>query len=211
MTVQLSARATVLFQGDSITDSGRLDDLDGGLGDGYVRQCAHALGATGPDGGPVILNRGISGNRVTDLRARWQDDAIALEPDLVSVMVGVNDTWRRYDAADPTPVEAYEADYRHILSRVRDETGARILLIEPFLVPVTPRQWEWREDLDPRIAAVRRLAEEFDAALLAADGLLNQAARAAGGAEHMAHDGVHPTARGHGVLARAWTDLVTVG
>ncbi|MEK8146570.1 hypothetical protein NKH18_50900 [Streptomyces sp. M10(2022)] len=78
-------------------------------------------------------------------------------------------------------LSSYEDDYRAILTQVRDGLGAQLILIEPFLVPVTAEQWSWREDLDPRIQVVRRLAQEFDAALLAADGLLNQAARTAGG------------------------------
>jgi lysophospholipase L1-like esterase len=205
----LSPGATVLFQGDSITDAGRLGTADG-LGDGYAARAVALLRERHPDAGLAFHNRGVGGNRVTDLRARWTEDAIALKPDLVSVLIGINDTWRRYDHGDPTTADAYEADYRHLLTRVVEETGARLLLVEPFLVPVTADQWRWREDLDPRIHVVRHLAEEFDAALLAADGLLNQAARTAGGAAKVAADGVHPTPYGHGLLAGAWAGLVTV-
>jgi lysophospholipase L1-like esterase len=210
MAIKLTPQSTVLFQGDSITDSGRREDPDGGLGDGYARLAAELIRAAHPWAAPAFLNRGISGNRMADLRARWDEDAMGLAPDLVSVLIGVNDTWRRYDAGEETPVAAYEADYRHVLTRVRDELGARLILVEPFLVPVTPEQWAWREDLDPRIQAVRRLAEEFDAALLAADGLMNQAAREAGPAGLVTHDGIHPTSLGHRVLAQAWVDLVTI-
>lgn len=211
MPLHLQPGAKVLFQGDSITDADRRAQPGDGLGGGYARMAAELLATARPEDRLTFVNRGISGNRVADLRARWQEDAIDLKPDLVSVMVGVNDTWRRYDADDPTSTEAYERDYRAILTRVRDELGARLLLIEPFLVPVSAAQWGWREDLDPRIHAVRRLAEEFDAALLAADGLLNQAAREAGGAARVADDGVHPTPLGHEVLARAWAELVEAG
>lgn len=210
MTITLSAGSTVLFQGDSITDCGRLADTDGGLGVGYARLAADMVRAANPDRAPAFVNRGISGNRMTDLRARWDRDTVALRPDLVSVLIGINDTWRRYDSGEVTTAEAYEKDYRDILSRVRDETGARLLLVEPFVVPVSADQWAWREDLDPRIHVVRRLAEEFDAALLAADGLMNQAAREAGSPALLAGDGVHPTPLGHQVLAEAWTRLVTV-
>jgi lysophospholipase L1-like esterase len=208
MRLRLPRHATILFQGDSITDAGRTGQSGESLGDGYASMCADLLREYHAESAPVLYNRGIGGNRVTDLRARWTDDTVALKPDLVSVMIGINDTWRRFDSGEATSVASYEADYRHILGRVREETGAQLLLIEPFLVPVTAEQWGWREDLDPRIHAVRRLAEEFDAALLAADGLLNQAARTAGGAAEVAYDGVHLTPRGHRVLAGAWTDLV---
>nr|WP_203599818.1 SGNH/GDSL hydrolase family protein [Streptomyces sp. SID10853] len=207
----MPSRATVLFQGDSITDADRVVHPTDELGHGYAGMSAELLRSAHPDSDFTFINRGIGGDRVADLRARWHEDGVALAPDLLSVLVGVNDTWRRYDEGRVTTAEAYEDDYRHILTRIRETSGARLLLIEPFLVPVHAEQWAWREDLDPRIHVVRRLAEEFDAALLAADGLLNAAARSAGGAAHIAGDGVHPTPFGHRVLARAWVDLVTGG
>ncbi|MFD6280758.1 SGNH/GDSL hydrolase family protein [Streptomyces sp. NPDC060209] len=207
MTVSLHHSATVLFQGDSITDVGRLAERDCPLGNGYVRTAAERVRSARPDSDITFVNRGVGGDGVSDLRARWREDALDLEPDVVSVLIGVNDTWRRYNSGTVTSARAYESDYRAILTQVREELGAQLILIEPFLVPVRDEQWAWREDLDPRIQTVRRLAEEFDAALLAADGLLNQAARAAGGAECIAGDGVHPTPLGHALLAEAWTAL----
>ncbi|WP_329237788.1 SGNH/GDSL hydrolase family protein [Streptomyces sp. NBC_00111] len=207
MTISLHHSATVLFQGDSITDVGRLVEPDSPLGNGYARLAADRLRSGRPDSGITFVNRGISGDGISDLRARWREDAIDLEPDVVSILIGVNDTWRRYDSGVVTSARAYEDGYRAILTQVRDELDAQLILIEPFLVPVRAEQWAWREDLDPRIQTVRRLSEEFDTALLAADGLLNQAARAAGGAEHIAGDGVHPTPLGHALLAEAWTAL----
>lgn len=208
MTLTLPARSTLLFQGDSVTDGQRLADPEG-LGIGYVRAVTELLRAAHPDAHPTVLNRGVNGHRAADLRTRWETDAIALRPDLVSIMIGVNDTWRRYDSGLVTTAEAYEKDYRHMLARLRDETAARIVLVEPFLVPVTEEQWSWRADLDPRIQVVRRLAADFGARLLAADGLMNQAARTAGAPELIAFDGIHPTALGHQVLAAAWTGLIT--
>ncbi|MFD9542347.1 SGNH/GDSL hydrolase family protein [Streptomyces sp. NPDC060022] len=208
MTISLHGSATVLFQGDSITDAGRTSDPDHPLGRGYARLAADLVRSARPESDITFINRGISGNRASDLRARWREDAVDLKPDVVSVLIGVNDTWRRYDSGDVTSLHAYEDDYRAILTHIREGSDAQLILVEPFLVPVTAEQWAWREDLDPRIHAVRRLSEEFDATLLAADGLLNQAARAAGGAEHIAGDGVHPTPLGHAVLAEAWTALV---
>lgn len=209
MPFLLPPDAVILFQGDSITDATRRTEPGDGLGNGYARMSAEILRERHAGCRATFVNRGISGNRVADLRARWQEDAVDLRPDLVSVLVGVNDTWRRYDGGDPTSTEAYERDYRHLLERLRDETDAAVLLVEPFLLPVRAEQWDWREDLDPRIHAVRRLAQEFDAALLAADGLLSQAARGHGGAERIAGDGVHPTPLGHRILAESWSTFVS--
>jgi lysophospholipase L1-like esterase len=205
-TQHLPQAGRLLFHGDSITAAGRQPgDDDASLGLGYVRLIADALRTTHP--GLRIANRAVSGFRVRDLRARWAEDVLADAPDVLSVMVGVNDTWRRYDSGDPTTVADYTADYRHLLETAA-AAGTRLVLIEPFLVPAVDGQWAWREDLDGRIHAVRRLAEEYDALLLAADGLLNQAARTAGGAAKVAADGVHPEPYGHALMARAWLDLV---
>ncbi|MDT7839662.1 GDSL-type esterase/lipase family protein [Streptomyces justiciae] len=208
MPFAVSPSARLLFQGDSITAAGR-DPADGlSLGHGYVAAVARHFAASGAT--PNVLNRGVSGHRTADLRARWERDAVELKPDVLSVMVGINDTWRRYDAHDPTSTADFARDYRELLLPFQD-TGTQLVLIEPFLIPVRREQWAWREDLDPRIHAVRRLAAEFDAALLAADGLLNQAAREAGDPALISDDGVHLTARGHYVLAAAWTGLARIG
>lgn len=154
MTIDLHRSATVLFQGDSITDVGRLMEEDAPLGHGYVRMAADRVRSARPDGDLTFVNRGVSGDGVSDLRARWRTDAMDLKPDVVSVLIGVNDTWRRYDSGVVTSAGAYEDDYRAILTQVREELDAQLILIEPFLVPVWDEQWAWREDLDPRIQVV---------------------------------------------------------
>jgi acyl-CoA thioesterase I len=211
MTLSIAAGSTVLFIGDSITEGGR-DDARGSIGDGYVRMAADAWAAAHPDHPITVLNRGVGGDRVGDLRLRWTRDAIEVQPDVVTLMVGVNNTWRAMDSNDPTPIDDFTADYRHLLERLRSETSAQILLIEPFILPVRPEQWEWRADLDPRIAVVRRLASEFRTRLLAADGLLTEHAvnadgshgGAAAGFMRYASDGVHLTGDGAALLASAW-------
>lgn len=211
MTLSIKAGSTVLFIGDSITEWGR-DDAAGSIGHGYVRMAADGWAAAHPDHPITVVNKGIGGNRAVDLRERWTRDAIDVAPDVVTLMVGINDTWRRFDAGDATSTESYEADLRHILGRLAAETSAQVLLIEPFVLPVRADQWEWREDLDARIAVVRRVAAETGAALLAADGLLTELAVNAGGNSggeargfaRYADDGVHLTDEGNTELAAAW-------
>jgi len=193
----------VLFIGDSVTDCGRRDDDDRHLGNGYVRLIDEAFAAGGT---PVtIVNRGISGNRVRDLKARWQKDALDVAPVLVSVLIGVNDTWRRYSENDPTSVEDFEADYRAILSALPSRDEVALVLIEPFLLPVTEAKKAWRVDLEPKIAVVHALADEFGAVLVAADSYLN--ALDDDPAE-IAADGVHPTEYGHELIAKLWLDTI---
>lgn len=209
MTVEVLPGTRVLFIGDSITDAGRDRANPDDLGHGYALIAAALFGARHPDLAVEFVNRGIGGDRVRDLRRRWSDDCLALYPGLVSVMIGINDTWRRFDSGEATTVEEYEADYRAILTAVRERSDPRFVLIEPFLLPVTANQHAWRADLDPRIAATRRLAEEFNAALVPADGLFARAAADAG-AYTWVTDGVHLTPAGDALLAEAWLTAVTV-
>lgn len=196
-----AALPVALFIGDSITDCHRRDDPEG-LGAGYVR-----LLAQGPAGESWrIENRGISGDRVVDLRRRWVDDCLALEPSVLTVYVGVNDTWRRFDAGMETVVEVFERDYAALLTAARDLTSLEeLVLIEPFVLPVTAEQEQWGPlDLDAKRAVVRDLAARFDAALIPLPGILGAAA-AEHGVAAIAEDGVHPTALGHEIIAAAWS------
>ena len=206
MTIHIADGSTVMFTGDSITDCWRTAPVDNPLGHGYPLFVAGAHGAMRPTSRIRWLNSGIAGNRVMDLQARWENDVLAEAPDLLSVLVGINDVWRRYDSDDPTRVEDYRDGYRRLLTSAVGVGVRQIILIEPFLVPVGDQQ-RWREDLDPKIQAVRELGREFDAQLLAADGIFAQLS-ATTGSEVWSEDGVHPTIAGHRVLADAWLDLV---
>lgn len=191
---------SVVFFGDSITDSGHREDPDR-LGNGYVRLLADQLLDL------KVINAGIGGNRAVDLQARLDNDVLAHRPELVSIMIGINDTWRKFDRNDPTSTEAYEASYRDLLTRITS-TGARVILLEPFVLPVTDEQaTTWRDDLDPKIDAVRGLAAEFDVLLVRLDVRLNQLASDLGAAA-LAGDGVHPSDRGHAEIARLWLETV---
>jgi lysophospholipase L1-like esterase len=201
------AGQTVLFQGDSITDAGRSRDNDSLLGGGYANQVAAWFGMLYPELRVRFLNRGISGNRVRDLQTRWQADCLDLKPDWVSIMIGINDTWRRYDRNDPTSAADYTAGCQDILTRTRDTLGARVILLEPFVLPCPDDRKAWREDLDPKIAAVRELAREFGALYVPLDGLL-AAACARREPAFWAADGVHPSQPGHAFIARAWLAAV---
>ena len=202
MTNMFSDNAVVLFQGDSITDAGRRESYDT-MGFGYANLAASWFSALCPEKRVRFINRGISGNRAADLVSRWQEDCVSLKPDWVSILIGINDTWRRYDNDDPTTIETYESSYRTILQ----QTHARLILCEPFVLPTPPDRAAWRADLDPKIDAVRRLAREFDAIYVPFDGLFAQAATQAA-PEFWAEDGVHPTMAGHALMAQAWLRAV---
>ncbi len=205
----LQPGARILFQGDSITDAGRSRENDALLGAGYPHLIAAWLSAAVPDAGWTFLNRGISGNRIYDLEARWTEDCITLQPDWVSILIGINDTWRHYDSNVPSPIADFEACYRRILDRVKAETPAHILILEPFVLPVPADRIGWREDLDPRLDAVRRVAREYAARLVPLDGLFS-AASVQRESAFWAGDGVHPSPAGHALIAQAWIRAVEV-
>ena len=207
MTTFIGDNSIVLFQGDSITDAGRFDSPDG-MGFGYANLAAAWFSALYPEKHVRFINRGISGNRVVDLTQRWQRDCLDLKPDWVSILIGINDVWRHYDSNDPTSVEAYETGYRALLQRTTTQLpNARLILCEPFVLPVPADRAEWRVDLDPKIDAARRLASEFHAIYVPLDGLFAQAATQAAPA-FWAEDGVHPTVAGHALMAQAWLRAV---
>jgi lysophospholipase L1-like esterase len=195
----------ILFTGDSITDCGRVREDAQHLGFGYAAMTAAHLQARLAAPQLKIFNRGIGGDRACALLKRVEPDLLALQPTVVSILIGINDTWRRYDSKDPTEAKAFERDYRAVLEKIAQHLKARVVLLEPFLLHVPEDRYAWREDLNPKIDVVRKLAVEFGAELLPLDGLFAQAATQAPAA-YWAADGVHPSAAGHALIAETWLE-----
>lgn len=207
MNITLRRNSLILFQGDSITDAGRIREEPNNLGAGYPLMIAGWVRALYPEMNITFLNRGISGNRVVDLKARWREDCLDLKPDLVSIMIGINDCWRRYDSNIPMSTEVFAENYREILEQTKNTLTADIVLCEPFLLPVLEGQDKWREDLDPKIQAIRKLAREFQTILIPYDGIFAEASTRQK-PSYWLYDGVHPTEAGHALIARAWLRTV---
>ncbi|RJQ81196.1 GDSL family lipase [Pseudonocardiaceae bacterium YIM PH 21723] len=219
MTITLRPGSTVLFTGDSITDCRRLDSEDR-LGFGYPLRIAGDWGLRHPDRPVTWLNTGIAGYKVLDLETRWQEDVLDAKPDVVSILVGVNDMgWHTIvPGGRVIPPAEFASGYDRLLAPLA-EAGTELILIEPFLLPVSGIvraghalvddriRAEWRADLDPKIQVVRDLAARYGAHLLAADAMFADLARTTG-PEYWAEDGVHPTPAGHAALAAAWLRLV---
>ena len=195
---------TLLFQGDSITDAGRARPVGegGGLGGGYSAQVHALLTACYPERKIRVLNTGVSGNRVTDLQARWQADVLDLKPDWLSVMIGTNDVWRQFDHPSMEQVlpERFESVYRALLTAVRPSLKGLILLT-PFLIepsasdPMRLRMIEYG-----RIVA--RLAHEFHGQFVDTQKLYD-GVMASVDPKSLSGDRVHPSMVGHAVLTRA--------
>jgi acyl-CoA thioesterase I len=191
-----------IFIGDSITECGRFEKSEEELGRGYVRYLGEILRVLSPSA--QVLNRGVSGDRSRDVLARWTQDCLELNPDVVTIAVGINDTWRRYDEGDETSLDEFESNYRHFMETLKG-SEIEIVVIEPFLLATNVEQASWREDLDPKIRVARQLAREYEAELVKADAIMNAQAQKCG-FEALAADGIHPSVRGHIELARAWNE-----
>jgi acyl-CoA thioesterase I len=207
MTPLFGNEEVVLFQGDSITDANRDRNNEIDLGAGYPAMIAAWFSALYPAKRVRFINKGISGNRVKDLFERWEVDCINLKPTWVSILAGINDTWRRYDSHDPTPANVFEENYRCILQQIVDRLDAKIIICEPFLLPVPDDRVAWREDLDPKIAVVRKLAREFGGVFIPLDGVFAQAS-VNRDPSFWLPDGVHPSPAGHALIAQAWLKAV---
>jgi acyl-CoA thioesterase-1 len=198
----------VLFQGDSITDAGRDREVDCSLGEGYAMLAAAWFAAEYPETNVKFINRGISGDRTKDLVQRWQADCLDLKPQVLSILIGINDSWRAFDSDHPTLPEEFEKNYRSLLEAAEDLPIDRIVLMEPFLLPNAKYYGSgMRQDLNEKIEVVRRLSREFATALVPLDGLFQQACTRAP-AETWSGDGVHLTPAGNALAARAWLTAV---
>ena len=202
MSLLIQERSLVLFQGDSITDASRDRNNEFDLGRGYAFMAAAWLGSLYPEKNLRFLNRGISGDRVNNLQDRWEKECIHLEPDWLSILIGVNDTWA-------TSTQEFSDRYYALLERtVAECSQARLIICEPFFLPLASEGPGWRERLDPKITVVCQLARDFKALFVPFDGLFAQAATRRE-ASYWTSDGVHPSDAGHALMAQAW--LSTVG
>ncbi len=181
-----------LFQGDSITDAGR-DRADyHNLGLGYPKYAAEFISRKYNN--IEFINLGISGDQTKDLVSRIQSDFIDINPDVISIMIGINDTWHRAYDRNWLSNEVYETQYRFILDKIKSETKAKIIIIEQFLLPADDKDY-FREDLNPKIDITRKLAREYADVYIPLDGLFAKALLEHPSG-HWSGDGVHPNENG---------------
>jgi len=201
---------TVLLQGDSITDADRDRANDTRLGYGYATVLAGLLGARHP-GSVRVINRGVSGNKVTDLYARTGGDFIRVKPDVLTVLIGVNDVWHELSWGNGTSREKFRRVYRDLLTEL---TGAlpdtKIILLGAFVLKGAATEGAWayfKEETAARAKITEELAEEFGLPFLSLQTVFDEAEKKAPAAFWLA-DGVHPIAPGSGLIAEAVLPLV---
>jgi lysophospholipase L1-like esterase len=199
----------VLFQGDSITDAGRNRDdakanSPAALGTGYAWLAASQLLVDSPDANLKFFNRGNSGNKVYQLAERWQADCLDLKPNVLSILIGVNDFAHMLKGDFKGTLETYESDYRDIIKRAKDALpDLKLIICEPFALKAGKVDDKWFPAYGGYQDAARRIAEDSKAAYLPFQAMFNAAAKIAPPATWAA-DGIHPTASGAALMAHWW-------
>ncbi len=205
---------TILFQGDSITDAGRerkkeLANNSRSFGSGYAFLAASSLLNTFPEKDLTIYNRGISGNKVFQLADRWDKDCLGLKPDILSILIGVNDYWHfRNGKYNGTP-EIYKNDFRKLLQRTKKVLpNVKLVICEPFYVLNTSAvDKSWVEPMKEYQAAAHAIAKEFNTIWVPFQKVYDEAVKYAP-ATYWTHDGVHPAMPGAQLMAEAWLRVV---
>lgn len=204
----------VLFQGDSITDAGRdrkqpAANQAAGLGRGYALLAASGILAEHPALQLRILNRGISGNKVPDLEARWQTDCLDLKPAVLSILIGVNDLWHKINGNyDGTP-EVYRDGFAALLKRTRAALPEVTLVVcEPFVLRCGAVNDTWFPEFEARRAFAEQVAKAAGALWVPFQSKFDEAVAAGAEPAYWAADGVHPTPAGNALMAQTWRAVV---
>lgn len=205
---------TLLFQGDSITDAGRdrktadQPNHQRAMGGGYAWMAASQLLVDRPADELAIFNRGVSGNKVYQLDERWQEDCLDLKPNVLSILIGVNDIWHMLNGTYDGTVEKYETDYQALVGRTREALpSVRLVICEPFVLRCGAVDERWFPAFDGYRAAARRVANSAGATFVPFQSMFDKAIEFAP-PEHWANDGVHPSDFGNALMAHAWLETV---
>ena len=198
----------LLFQGDSVTDAGRDKRNFHDMGKGYPHFAACGIREALPDAEIEMINLGISGNRTDQLFDRLYPDAIELAPDVISILIGINDVWHRFGASriETTP-EQTEANYRAILKRIRTQTSARIVMLQPFLLDCE-KNLHLRPGLNELLPIVKRLADEYADLYIPLDELFNKAMKTQPEPCYYSADGVHPNENGSAFIGEQYAKAI---
>ncbi len=205
---------TFLFQGDSITDGNRTrnNDWNHVMGHGYQYIIASKLWYEFPKKGFHFFNRGISGNKVTDLAARWQKDTLDIKPDVLSILIGINDASAFINGNNDFAAEKYESSYRALLQQTKEHLPTvQLIICEPFILPIgkVKDKWEiYSTEIKKRQESALKLSREFNAVFVPFQTAFNKALSKAS-ADYWIWDGIHPMPAGHELMAREWLHHVS--
>ena len=199
---------TILFQGDSITDAGRARDNDSNVGVGYPVLVKGTIGFEHP-GEYTFFNRGISGNRVVDVYARIKSDIINLKPDVMSILIGVNDVWHELNYTNGVDTKRFEMYYNLLIEQLKEALpNLKIMILEPFVLKGTATEEnfaDFQADVFEKAKAAKRVAEKNNLSFIPLQEKFDEACKKAP-ASYWLYDGVHPTPAGHEILKNIWLE-----
>lgn len=196
----------ILFQGDSITDAGRDKRNYHDLGQGYPKYAAEILTASHPEINFEFLNFGIGGNRSDQLFDRIYADGIAFQPDIISILIGINDIWHRKLNIFTTD-EQFALNYRTILKLIKEKTNAKIVMMAPFVLDAEDKSW-LKADLQSLLPIVHDLAKEFADAYIRLDLLFEEALKTQPEPLYYSADGVHPNENGRRFIGEHYAKAI---
>ncbi len=213
MAINIPEGLKILFQGDSITDAGRNRGSyyanDGwGMGNGYVSFAVKQLLGTMPEKGLKCYNRGISGHKVHQLANRWEDDCLNLRPDVMSILIGVNDYWHTLTHGYTGDIKTYRTDLDALLKRTKDELpDMKLIILEPFVLKegTAIKESDWLPMFDEFRMASKDLAQNFGAEFVPYQSMFDAALSKADTA-YWCPDGVHPSMAGAHLMAQGWLE-----
>ncbi len=215
-TINLPNDLTILFQGDSITDAGRSKEgyyanhTWGGLGAGYAMYAAGALLGKNLNSKIRIYNRGISGNKVHQLASRWEEDCLQIRPDVLSILIGVNDFWHTIDFGYKGTVKTYEDDLRKLLDRtLKENPNLKLMICQPFVVKggTAIKEEAWFPAFMAYQDAAKRIATDYYASWVPFQKTFDDALKNST-VEALCPDGVHPSLGGSYLMAQEWLDVL---
>lgn len=212
--ITLAKENVILFQGDSITDAGRNREENSfnnakALGSGYAFMASSQLLLTHPDKELKIFNKGISGNKVHQLDERWESDCFSLKPDVLSILIGVNDYWHMRNGNYNGTIDTYRNDLKALLDRTKKQLPhVKLIIGEPFAVKgIKAVDDTWFPAFAEYQSAARQLAESFNATFIPYQSIFDKAQKSAPGV-YWTYDGVHPSIAGAQLMAQSWLKMI---
>jgi lysophospholipase L1-like esterase len=210
----LTSDNIILFQGDSITDAGRNRNDNsfnstGALGAGYPMLAGAELLEKYASLKLKVFNKGVSGNKVFQLAERWDADCLSIKPDILSILIGVNDIWHKLEGNYNGTVETYRHDYIALLERTKKALpNVKLIICEPFAVPgIKAVDDRWYPEFYGYQKTAREIATQFNATFIPYQKIYDEAIKKAPGT-YWTGDGVHPTLAGAQLMAQAWVAAV---
>ena len=201
-------KVKIVFQGDSITDAGRDYRNYHDMGPGYPKFAAELMVENHPDCDFEFYNFGISGNRTCQLFDRLYKDGLMFDPDVVSILIGINDIWHRHGSAKVATTDAQiELNYRSILERIKNESHAKILIMAPFILDAEVPEG-MREELERILPVIRKLADEYADAYIPLDEIFAEALKSQPEALYYSKDGVHPNSNGREFIGKLYAEAI---